>query len=136
MRKRRFPRGLLLLCLAAAVGVFWYTSQPENTDRKPSGSDSGLESALDTAKEWLRQEPDTVQKLRDQEVQQTDAGHQEYYFQLLGEDARRVYREMLDGIRKRSEEFYLTTGEDSRVDRVYHALLKDHPELFWIHNRE
>ena len=22
------------------------------------------------------------------------------------------------------------------VDRVYHALLKDHPELFWIHNRE
>lgn len=136
MRKRRFPRGLLLLCLAAAVGVFWYTSQPENTDRKPSGSDSGLESALDTAKEWLRQEPDTVQKLRDQEVQQTDAGHQEYYFQLLGEDARRVYREMLDGIRKRSEEFYLTTGEDSMVDRVYHALLKDHPELFWIHNRE
>ena len=136
MKKRRFPRRLILLCLAAAVGVFWYTSQPENTDRRPTVNDSGLESALDTAKEWLRQEPDTVQTLRDQEVQQTDAGHQEYYFQLLGEDERRVYREMLDGIRKRSEEFYLTTGEDNMVDRVYHALLKDHPELFWIHNRE
>ena len=22
------------------------------------------------------------------------------------------------------------------IDRVYHAVLKDHPELFWVHNRE
>ena len=22
------------------------------------------------------------------------------------------------------------------IDRAYHAVLKDHPELFWIHNRE
>lgn len=67
---------------------------------------------------------------------QTDEGHQEYYFQILEDKEKRVYREMLDGIRQRRTEFYLTTGEDAVVDKVYHALLKDHPELFWIHNRE
>ncbi|HJB16192.1 MAG TPA: transglutaminase-like superfamily [Candidatus Blautia excrementipullorum] len=135
MKKRRFPHVFLLLCLAAAVGVFWYTSQPENRDSS-TDSDSDLESALDTARSWLSQEPEAVQELRDQDVVQNDEGHQEYYFQLLGEDERRVYREMLDGIRKRNAEFYLTTGENEMVDKVYHALLKDHPELFWIHNRE
>lgn len=80
-------------------------------------------------------EPKEVQKLRDQEVAQTDEGHQEYYFQLLGEEEKRGYREMLRGIRAREDEFYLSISRDEEVDRVYHALLKDHPELYWVHNR-
>ena len=127
MKKRRFPRGLILLCLAAAVGVFWYTSQPENTDR------SWTSMIPHWNRRWIRQKNGCVRnRIRCKscgirKCSRQDAGHQEYYFQLLGEDERRVYREMLDGIRKRSEEFYLTTGEDNMVDRVYHALLKDHP---------
>ncbi len=77
-----------------------------------------------------------IRFLREQEVPEKDQGHQEYYFQLLSEEEKRVYREMLQGIRERQEEFYLTSSEESLIDKVYHAVLKDHPELFWIHNRQ
>lgn len=84
----------------------------------------------------LRLEPKEVRQLRKKEVVQSDEYHQEYYFSLLNEEEKRGYREMLEGISARKEEFYLTISADETVDRVYHALLKDHPELFWIHNRQ
>lgn len=59
MKKRRFPWIVLLLCLAAAVGVFWYTSRPENVEKSTDGG-LGLDSALDAAQKWLNQEPDDV----------------------------------------------------------------------------
>ena len=36
----------------------------------------------------------------------------------------------------REKEFYLTISDDDSIDRSYHAVLKDHPEIFWVHNRE
>lgn len=39
-------------------------------------------------------------------------------------------------IRKRENGFYLTTSDETKINKVYHALLKDHPELFWVHNRQ
>ena len=84
----------------------------------------------------LKGEPLEVQRLRQEEVAFSDEGHQEYYFQLLSEEEKRCYREMLEGIRNREEQFYLTISDDSLVDKVYHAVLKDHPEVFWAHNRK
>lgn len=81
-------------------------------------------------------EPQQVKELRKKEVVQSEEGHQEYYFKLLSEDEKRGYRELLNGIRNREEKFYLTISGDEKVDRVYHAVLKDHPELFWVHNRK
>ena len=97
-------------------------------------SDEGF--SLDTARGLLNMEPREVAELRRQEVPQKDEGHQEYYFKLLDEEEQRGYREMLNGIRERKEEFYLSISDDEKVDRAYHALLKDHPELYWVHNRE
>ncbi len=34
------------------------------------------------------------------------------------------------------KEFYLTVSDDEAVDKIYHAVLKDHPEIYWAHNRE
>ena len=31
---------------------------------------------------------------------------------------------------------HLDVYKRQEIDRVYHAVLKDHPELFWVHNRE
>lgn len=135
MKKRRFPWAVLLLLLAAAAGALWFGPGTVNRQGLSDGS-VGLESAVDAARDLFSLEPEDVRKLRNQEVAETDAGHQEYYFQLLGEEERRVYRQMLEGVRDRNSEFYLTSREDAVVDKVYHALLKDHPELFWIHNRE
>ena len=77
------------------------------------------------------QEPGEVRTLKKQEVAQTDEGHQEYYFGLLNEDEQRGYREILEGIRSFEDKFYLSLSGDNEIDRVYHAVLKDHPELFW-----
>lgn len=91
---------------------------------------------FDLARSFVNLEPKEVTELRKQDVAQTDEGHQEYYFKLLNSNEQRGYREMLSGIRNREEEFYLTISSDEEVDRAYHALLKDHPELYWVHNRE
>lgn len=87
--------------------------------------------------DFFSKEPGEIRKLRGQEVQQTDEDqYQEYYFKLLSEDEQRIYRQMLNGIRERQNEFYLTSADEDVISKVYHALLKDHPELFWVHNRE
>ena len=84
----------------------------------------------------LSQEPAEVRSLRKQEILQTDDNYREYYFGLLTEDEKKIYREMLSGIQERQDEFYLTSSNEQLISKVYHALLKDHPELFWVHNRE
>lgn len=80
--------------------------------------------------------PSEVRRMRKEEIVQKEEGYLEYYFNLLTEEEKRGYRELLDGVRNRKENFYLTISGDSQVDRVYHAVLKDHPEIFWIHNRK
>ena len=87
-------------------------------------------------KDFLSSEPSEVQALRKQDVQQTVDSFREYYFGLLGEEEKRIYRQMLEGIQKRQDEFYLTSVDEKMISKVYHALLKDHSELFWVHNRE
>lgn len=87
--------------------------------------------------DFFSKEPGEIRKLREQEVQKTDEDqYQEYYFKLLSEDEQRIYRQMLNGIRERQNEFYLTSADEDVISKVYHALLKDHSELFWVHNRE
>lgn len=127
MKKNKFLRVLLVL-LTLAFLLFAGTWAVGRL------SDEGF--SLDTARGLLNMEPREVAELRRQEVPQKDEGHQEYYFKLLDEEEQRGYREMLNGIRERKEEFYLSISNDEKVDRAYHALLKDHPELYWVHNRE
>ena len=95
-----------------------------------------LEQIYSAAESIFSGEPKEIQALRQMDVAQTDEGHQEYYFRQLTEDEQRVYREILTGLRSRDEQFYLTLSDDDSIDRTYHAVLKDHPEIFWVHNRE
>lgn len=134
MKKHRFPWLGFLTVVFLCLGGFLYASKwfPENNTQE----ESTIRDVLDTAWSFLGQEPEEVRALRERDVPQKDGDHQEYYFSLLTEEEKRIYREMLDGIRAREEEFYLTTSDDSLIDRTYHAVLKDHPELFWIHNRQ
>lgn len=112
MNKRKFPVFLLFLALVMFTAGFGVSR-------------------------WgILSEPVEVRLLRKQQVVQTDEGHQEYYFGLLSEEEQRGYREILEGIRNLEEKFYLSLSGDDEIDRVYHAVLKDHPELFWVHNRE
>lgn len=95
-----------------------------------------LEQIYSAVESIFSGEPKEIQALRQMDVAQTDEGHQEYYFRQLTEEEQRVYREILTGLRSRDEQFYLTISDDDSIDRTYHAVLKDHPEIFWVHNRE
>lgn len=134
MKKRRLPHKIcLLVVLVAALGLGLNSVHR----LKKSGSAEQKSAILGAAKGIFDREPSEVQELREQSVAETDeAGYQEYYFNLLDEGERRIYREMLEGIQNRQDNFYLTTSEEAEINKVYHALLKDHPELFWVHNRQ
>ena len=95
-----------------------------------------LDQIRSIAKSVLSGEPEEVEELRQMEVAQSEEGHQEYYFKQLNEEEQRVYRELLKGIRAREKDFYLTLSQDDSIDRCSHAVLKDHPEIFWVHNHE
>lgn len=119
--------------LALVLLLFFYTGQAKEV----YGAQGNVFQQLREAAEQLFHiEPSEVRALREQEPAATDEGHQEYYFSLLDEEEQRAYRQMLEGLRARSEEFYLTISDGASVDRVYHAVLKDHPELYWAHNHE
>ena len=124
MKKRNFCP------MAAAVLTAAVILQPFST------SAGALGQIRSIAKSIISGEPKEVEDLRQMEVAQSEEGHQEYYFKQLTEEEQRVYRELLKGIRAREKEFYLTISDDDSIDRSYHAVLKDHPEIFWVHNRE
>lgn len=124
MKKRNFCP------MAAAVLTAAVILQPFST------SAGALGQIRSIAKSIISGEPKEVEELRQMEVTQSEEGHQEYYFKQLTEEEQRVYRELLKGIRAREKEFYLTISDDDSIDRSYHAVLKDHPEIFWVHNRE
>ena len=124
MKKRNFcPMAAAVLTAAVILQSF-------------SASAGALGQIRSIAKSIISGEPKEVEELRQMEVAQSEEGHQEYYFKQLTEEEQRVYRELLKGIRAREKEFYLTISDDDSIDRSYHAVLKDHPEIFWVHNRE
>ena len=124
MKKRNFcPMAATVLTAAVILQPF-------------SASAGALGQIRSIAKSIISGEPKEVEELRQMEVAQSEEGHQEYYFKQLTEEEQRVYRELLKGIRAREKEFYLTISDDDSIDRSYHAVLKDHPEIFWVHNRE
>nr|WP_295304126.1 transglutaminase domain-containing protein [uncultured Blautia sp.] len=134
MRKRKPWKiiFIILLVLAISLGVFIYQQQYESSDLLVKVG----EGLLDNAPEIFSGEPKEVRDLRKQEVADTEGTSQEYYFGLLNEEEQRGYREIIDGIKARKKEFYLTIYDDDTVNKVYHAVLMDHPELFWVHNRK
>ena len=136
MRKRKPWKIIIivLLLFAVSLGIYVYQQQYEFSDWLVKIG----EGVLDNAPEVFSGEPGEVRELRKKEITGTDAEdfRQEYYFNLLNEEEQRGYREMIEGIRARKKEFYLTIYGDDIVNKVYHAVLMDHPELFWVHNRK
>ena len=140
MRKRHWLRKILFTCLLLLVGFtvgIWNTRFTESDGQiSLETAKSTTDTIFDSIHGLLGGEPSEVKALRSQELVQIEEGHQEYYFNLLEtEEDRRTYRQLLDGVREREEFFYVTMKDAETVDRIYHAVLKDHPEIYWVHNR-
>ena len=89
-KKRRFGRRVFCVLIVLFMGVIWQS-------------------------DLLSQEPAEVRSLRKQEILQTDGNYREYYFGLLTEDEKKIYREMLSGIQERQDEFYLTSSNEQLI---------------------
>lgn len=116
----------LLIVVLGAAGVWRYGVVPGDKEQI---------DVLATAQNILSFEPSQVKILRSQEVSEGEDGRVEYYFSRLNAREKRSYREMLASFRAWESEFYLTVSKDTEIDRVYHAVLNDHPEIFWVRNR-
>lgn len=133
MRRKRFR---WKVCLFIAVVILGIWQLDPGSGNQQSGDGGLTENVLQKAKHILNQEPEEVQELREKPLTESTGESQEYYFTLLNENEKKIYREMLEGIQTREKEFYITTSDEDVINRVYHALLDDHAELFWVHNRE
>lgn len=122
-------KGKLLMAFCLAIAMMAGCSPGEAIG-------DAIESVVGGTRCLLSMEPKEVQELRKQEIVQEEEGSYEYYFQQLTEEEKRLYRQILNGIRNYETSFYLSSGEPEEIDRAYHAFLRDHPELFWVHNRE
>ena len=126
-----------LLILAASVLAGYFILVKTGKVAVMSGDPMDEQDSLrDRAAEFFGGEPAEVRNLRNAEVAESDPGHPEYYFSQLTDDEKRCYRQIQDGVRQEKEQFYITLSSDEEVNRVYKALLYDHPELYWIHNKE
>lgn len=133
MKKRKLYIALCLFLLL--TGVFAGNMLFQNTNIV-SFNQPIRNSFLEGVTGIFSSEPTEIQELRKKEYPEHEEGHLEYYYQQLTEKEKRAYREILDGVRARKAEFYITISLAEELDRTYHAVLKDHPEIFWIHNRK
>lgn len=134
MKKRKTWKIIFIVVFFVAVlsGIYIYQKKYQSQDFL----EKTKKEIWDNLPEIFSGEPKEVRELRKKQTASSDKVRQEYYFNLLNEEEKKGYREILEGVRAREKEFYLTIYEDAVVNKVYHAVLMDHPELFWIHNRK
>ena len=137
---KRFLKGFLrfLLLIMIAVAAAFFVRNPEAftyfgiTNSAKGNQKNFFSSALDL----FLGEPEEVRKMKKAVVEQTPSGRMEYYFNVLPEEEKRLYRQLENGIRTRKPEFYLTSSDSDVISYVYEAMLNDHPEFYWVKNRE
>lgn len=54
-----------------------------------------------------------------------------FYYQLLSDNQKLIYKEILQAVRDQAESFYIHTGDTKEFSRIYEYLLYDRPEIFW-----
>lgn len=119
---KRYYKGLLWFLVAVALTCM--------------GGCGYVKRTVETARETMEAARKKVQTptVTEEPVAETDGVHQEYYFKQLSLNEKRTYRQLLEGILAFEEEILLSDTDNDAIDKAYRALLKDHQELFWVHN--
>ena len=61
---------------------------------------------------------------------------EQYYYNHMDKQKQAAYHAMLQGIRNLTDEFQIPALDADSLYNVFFQLRLDHPELFWVHNRE
>ena len=86
MKKGRFPKKLCLFIIIVALAVAWADWKDKSSETRSTEADYG--NIVDYIQNLWKQEPEEVRKLRTREVEEYDAGFQEYYFHLLTDEEK------------------------------------------------
>lgn len=115
-RKRRgcfgFLAGFVLMaCLSAAI--FYMTG----IDRKAGQRIREVTEVFDIPfQEILVSEGELAEK---------------YYYQVLADEEKEVYKEILQGVVENEKEIYIHTTDADRANELFQVILKDCPDIFW-----
>ena len=56
---------------------------------------------------------------------------EKYYYRQLPTEQRRVYQEILEGVRNHTEEIYVHDVDADETNQIFQKLMKDQPDIFW-----
>lgn len=54
-----------------------------------------------------------------------------YYYQLLGDEEKEIYKEILQGAAESEKEIYIHSPDADRANELFQYVLKDFPDFFW-----
>lgn len=60
-----------------------------------------------------------------------ESKERKYYYEMLPESERIVYREILQGVRDMGLEIYVHSSDAKRTNTLFQYVLRDYPEIFW-----
>lgn len=93
------------------------------------------ENAADTETEIAKAAADTeteiAEAVTDTEAETTEAAAEAYYYEMLSEEERTVYDEVLRALTTRREVSVSTLSQDT-LEKVFTCVLNDHPEIFYV----
>ncbi len=80
----------------------------------------------------IRKSAEAFQEIPYQEVsvdEESLALH--YYYGLLNEEEKQIYREIYQGMKERADEIYIHCGDAEQANRILGEVLRDYPDFFW-----
>lgn len=66
------------------------------------------------------------------EIEVEDIQEEGLAFQSLSDGQKITYKQLLDGVNSMEESFKIWVDSIDDIDPAYHAMMVDHPELFWV----
>lgn len=132
---------MLIRLLAMAVVVFTILKLQEPLQQKWQQMKEQVEG-ISLVTRWSEkfqtdamttQSPSSKAGYTEEKTEGASADGLSYYcYHLLIDSERQVYDQFLAGIQSMNTSFSVETGDTETVDRVYDAIVADHPELFWL----
>lgn len=126
----RFLLPLLMLLFAGTAagksgGKIW-ENKPDSqtasygtwTDRAENGTENGIETSNGIS--YQEENADEKELAR------------RYYYGLLDENAKTIYRELVQGLSEHQETICVKSGDPDLVAEIYGWVYLDYPEFFWI----
>lgn len=121
-KKRIFPLiFMLLICIGFCT---WMIKEAATLyiQKLPENINAIKEAAVQTVEDEV---PFSEIIIDEAEV---DSG---FYYHLLNDEQRLIYKEILQAVRDQAESFYIHTGDTKEFSKIYEYLLYDRPEIFW-----